>query len=511
MPMGKYILVLDQGVSGSRATLSENNGKVITWADTPLNIVPNKSGWIEYKPDDILKSILGAVKSLFRKIGTKKKQISSIGLATQPSTIIVWDKETGKSLYNAISSNDTRGIEICREKGDHRESIRERTGLPLSAAYSAPKIRWLLDNIRQSGKLIDKGRLLCGTVNTFLMWHLTKGAVFATDHSNASSTLLFNILTKSWDKELLELFSIPPEILPQVYPTSHIYGDAILEGQRIPISVSIVDKHAPLIGNGCLQEGDVNITYGKEGTIHITTGKKVFILHGLLATIGWSTDGNGNGNTTYILEGNMKSAGAIFQWMQASLGLISHKESIDDMCRRSQERIFMVPAITGLGSPYREKGVTACIFGMRSSTTKNDIVRSAVESVAFMVKDNLGVVEKDNRIQIKRIISGGELSEISYLLQFQSDILNMPVYKTKEDYPVAPGIAFLANPYTRDTTRDTKDTKNVMAMNAIQKPSGSKKPFIPKATKYNEAEVRKLYERWKLTCLHSREWSKNFS
>ncbi|MBI5193305.1 MAG: hypothetical protein HZA08_07685 [Nitrospirae bacterium] len=501
--MGKYILVLDQGVSGSRATLTENKGKVIAWAETPLNTVPNKSGWIEYKPDDILKSILSAVKSLFKKIGPKKKQISAIGLATQPSTIIVWDKETGKSLYNAISVNDTRGIEICREKSNHRESIRERTGLPLSVTFSAPKLRWLLNNIKQSGKLIDKGRLLCGTVNTFLMWHLTKGAVFATDHSNASRTLLFNILTKSWDKEMLELFSIPPDILPNVYPTSHIYGDAVLEGQRIPILASIVDKHASLIGNGCMQEGEVNITYGKEGTIQITTGKKIFILHGLSAAIGWSTDGNGNGNTSYILEGNMKSVGAIFQWMQTNLGLISTKpkENIDDICRRSQERIFMVPAITGLGSPYGEKGVTACLFGMRSSTTRNDIVRSAVEAVAFMVKDNLGLVEKDNRIQIKRIVSGGELSEISYLLQFQSDVLNMPVYKTKEDYPVAAGIAFLINP----------DAKSMTSMNFNQKSPGSKKSFTPKAAKYSEAEVRKLYERWKLTCLHSREWSKNFS
>ena len=193
--MGKYILALNQGVSGSKATLIDQKSKVIAWVETPLKPVSNKAGWIEYKPDDILKSVLSAINSLFRKIGTKKRQISAIGISNQPSTIILWDKDTGKAIYNAISPVDPRGLEICREKSDHRESIRERTGLPLSLTYSASKIRWVLDNVKQSGKLIEKGRLLCGTINTFIMWHLTKGTVFATDHSNAAKTLLFNILT----------------------------------------------------------------------------------------------------------------------------------------------------------------------------------------------------------------------------------------------------------------------------------------------------------------------------
>lgn len=492
--MGKYILALDQGVSGSKATLIDHKGKAIAWVETSLKPVLNKSGWIEYKPDDILKSILSALNSLFRKIGTKKRQISAIGIANQPSTVILWDKDTGKAVYNAISPIDPRGIEICRENSDHRESVRERTGLPLSSAYSAAKIRWILDNIKQTRKLIEKGRLLCGTINTFLMWHLTKGAVFATDHSNAAKTLLFNILTKSWDKELLELFAIPHDILPAVLPTSSYFGDARIHGQTIPVQASIVDRYISLIGNGCHQEGDANINYGKDGAILINTGKKPFPLPGLLTTIGWSN----NGNTSYILEGNIKAAGLLFQWMQEKLGILGHKEDLDDMCRRSQERIFVFPAITGLGSPYPDKNATGCIFGLKLSTTKYDIVRSAVEAIAFMVKDHFSVIEKDNRIKVKKIIVSGGLSELTYLLQFQSDILNMPLHKAKEDGQFATGIAFLTNP----------DTNSVHGLNSAEKKPATKGSFVPRA---DEAGIRKLYERWRLTCLHSREWSKNFS
>lgn len=492
--MGKYILALDQGVSGSKATLIDNKGKAVACVEVPLKPVTNKSGSVEFRPDDILKGALSAIRGLFRKIGDKKRQISAIALTNQPSTVILWDKTTGKAVYNAISHLDPRGAEICKEKGDHRESIRERTGLTLSNTYSASKIRWVLDNVKQSGKLLEKGRLLCGTINTYLMWHLTKGAVFATDHSNAARTLLFNILTRSWDKELLELFSIHADILPSVLPTSCHFGDAFIEGQAIPIHMSIMSRHASLAGSGCIHEGDINLTYGKDGSVFINTGKKIFILPGFLTTIAWST----NGNASYILEGNIKASGLLFQWMQSNLGIVSPKDNIDDMCRRSQGRIFMFPSVAGSGLPQWEKGLSACMFGVKSSTTKYDIVRSAVESLAFLVKDNFSIVEKDNRIQLKKIFADGELSDISYLLQFQSDILNMPVQKARAGDPMASGIALLTCP----------DTKAMQGPISASKNTGTKKPFTPKA---NETETRKLYERWRLTSLHSREWSKNFS
>lgn len=492
--MGQYILALDQGASESKATLVDNKGKIIAQAICPLDPFFLKSGWVEYKPDDILKSQIGAVRTLFRKIGSKKKQISAIGIANQPSTIILWDKSTGKPLYNAIGYQDPRGTDICRERSEHRENVRERTGLTLSHYYSASKIRWLLENVKSARKLAEKGKLMCGTVNTYLMWHLTKGTVYATDHTNAAQTLLCNIFTKSWDKELLELFGIPPDILPSILPTSSYFGDAVIEAQTIPIHANILENQASLVGNGCLQEGEVNINLDADGYILVNTGKKIFVLPGLLTTIAWSN----NGNTAYLLEGTMNVVGSIFGWMQDNLGLITPKDNLDEICRRSGERLFMFPAIAGLGSPHWNTNTTACLYGLKSTTTRDDIIRSAVESIAFLVKDNFNVIEKDGRIQVKKIIAGGVVSEISYLLQFQSDLLQMSLYKARECDSTATGIAFLAG----------LNLKIWQGLSSLEGLTNIKKAFNPRL---DDIDAKRLYERWRLTWLYSKEWSKNFS
>ena len=493
-PMGQYILVLDQGISGSRAILVDSKGKIITSVECPLKPVFPKPGLVEYKPGDILKSQLNAIKTLFRKIGSKKKQISAIGITNQPSTIILWDKSTGKPVYNAIAYQDTRGADLCRERSVQRDMVRERTGLILSHCYTASKIKWLLDNIKPARKLLDKGNLVCGTVNTYLIWHLTRGAVFATDHTNAAHTLLFNIFTKSWDKELLELFSIPAEILPPILPTSHDYGEATIEGQTIPIHASIVEHQSSLIGNSCFEEGDVNINYGKDGFLLINTGRKIFILPGLLTTIAWSN----NNNTTYMLEGSIHGVNHIFEWLRNNLGFISPKDNIDDICKRSGERVFILPALSGISSPYWNSNITTCIFGLKSTTTKNDIVRSAVESIAFLVKDNFNIIERDGRIQLKKIRASGEISSMPYLLQFQSDLLNMPVYKTQDHDAFDLGAAFLAG----------LNSRIWQGLLPVERLVTAKKTFNPRL---DEQDTRKLYERWRLTCLYSKEWSKNFT
>lgn len=492
--MGQYILALDQGTSDSKAAIVDNKGKIVAQAVYPLKPIFFRSGWIEYKPDDILKSQINAIKGLFRKIGSKKRQISALGIANQPSTIIFWDRLTGKPLHNAISRPDPRGIDLLRERADHRESIRERTGLTLSHHYSASKIRWFLDNVKSAKKLLGKGQLLCGTVNTYLMWHFSKRTVHATDHTNAAQTLLFNILTKSWDKELLELFEVPPSILPSILPTSGYYGDAIIEGQTIPMHTSITKHQASLMGNGCFQEGDVNVNYDREGFILINTARKIFIMPGLLTTIGWSN----NGNTTYLLEGTMNAVGALFEWLKENLGIINPKDNLDEICKRSGERIYMLPAITGLGSPHWNTGTTASIFGLKTTSKREDIIRAAVESIAYLVKDNFSIIEKDGRIQIKRIIASGGVSEIFYLLQFQSDLLQHSVYKAREGDAATTGVAFLAG----------LSLKIWQGLSSIERLINNRKAFHPKL---NDADARKLYERWRLTCLYSKEWSKNLS
>lgn len=494
--MGQYILALNQGLSESKATLIDNKGSVTAQAGSPLKPIYTKTGWAEYKPEDILKSQLNAINALFRKIGAKKKQIMAIGIANQPSTLVMWDKSTGKPVYNAIAYQDLRGNEICREWTDHRDTIRERTGLSLSPYCSASKIKWLLENVRSAQKYLEKGHLLCGTVNTYLLWHLTKGEVYATDHANAAKTLLCNIFTRSWDKELLELFAIPLDILPPILPTSHYFGDATIGGQKMPVHASIATHQASLLGNGGLQEGDININYSSDGGILINTGKKIFILPGLLTTVAWSN----NGNTVYLLEGRMSSVGPLFEWMRDRLGIIGPKDDLNVICRRSSERIFMMPAIAGIGSPYWTANLATCIFGLKSTTTREDIIRSAVESIAFLVKDNFNIIEKDGRLQIKKIIASGDASGIPYLLQFQSDLLHMPLYQTGENEPVSLGVAFLAG-------LNTKVWQGISSIERLVN-KRQKKSFNPKM---KEADIRRVYERWRLTCICSKEWSKTLS
>ena len=492
--MGQFVLSIHQSTTESKASLVDNKGKIIIQVSNPLKPIFLKSGWIEYKPEDILKSQFDAIKTLLKKAGPKKKQINAIGITNQPSSIVMWDKSTGKPLYNAISNKDPRGSEICTKIADHRESVRERTGLPLSPYYSAAKIRWLLENIKSVKKFAEKGNLLCGTINTYIMWHLTKGAVYATDHTNAAQTLLFNIFTKTWDKELLELFEIPSDILPSILPTSNYFGDAVIDGQSIPIHANILENQASLIGNGCLLEGEVNINYGTDGFILINTGKKIFILPGLLTTVAWSN----NGSTAYLLEGRVNAAGSIFEWMKTNLGVISNKDNLDEICKQSGERLFMLPAISGIGAPQWNNNITTCIYGLKSTTTREDIIRSAVEAIAFMVKDNLNVVEKDGRLQLKKIIASGAVSKIPYLLQFQSDLLHMPLHNSTEIDSVSKGAAFLAG----------INSKMWDGSSSIEKLIYTKKTSHPKL---KEADVRALYERWRLTYLYSKEWSKNFS
>jgi len=258
--MGQYILVLDQGSLNSRAILVDNHAKIIAQSEYPLKPHSLRSGWIEYKPDDILKSQLDAIRNLFRKIGSKKQQIAALGISGQHSTILLWDRETGKPVYNAIGYSDPRGTDICRQRTERRDMVRERTGLHLSPYYSASKIKWILENVKAVNKLAEKGRLLLGTVNTYLLWHLSNRSVYVMDHVSAAQTLLCNIFTRTWDRELLDLFNLPYEIFPATVPTSAYLGDAVIERQAIPVHASVTEKQASLLGHGLFQDDPVDAT-----------------------------------------------------------------------------------------------------------------------------------------------------------------------------------------------------------------------------------------------------------
>ncbi len=494
--MGQYILVLDQGSLNSSAILVDSHAKVIAQSDCPLRPHSLRSGWIEYKPDDILKSQLTAIKGLFRKIGSKKQQISALGMSGQHSTIVLWDKDTGKPVYNAIGHHDPRGADICRQKIDRRDMIRERTGLNLSPYYSASKIKWALENVKSVQKLMEKGRLLLGTVNTYILWHLSNRSVYVMDHVSAAQTLLCNIFTKTWDRELLELFDLPSDILPVVVPTSSYLGDAVIERNVIPIHASITGRQASLLGQGLFQEGDVNIDYGNDGLILANTGKKIFLLPGLLTTIAWSN----HENTSYVLEGVLNSAGSFLSWLKDNLGIIGPKEDIEKLCKRSLNRLFLLPSVDGLGSPHWDSNSTVCMYGLRNSAKREDIVRAAVEAIAFLVKDNVNVIQTDGRFQLRRITGSGVVSDIPFLMQFQADILRMPVHKAKEGNYTALGTAFLAG-------LSRKVWQGIASLEKMTS-SATSKVFNPRLS---DQDAVKLYDRWRLTCYHSKEWSRNFS
>ena len=316
------------------------------------------------------------------------------------------------------------------------------------------------------------------------------------DHASAAQTLLCNIFTRTWDRELLDLFNLPYEIFPATVPTSAYLGDAVIERQAIPVHASVTEKQASLLGHGLFQEGDVSVNYGDNGIILANTGKKIFLLPGLLTTIAWSN----HENTSYLLEGVINSAGSVLSWFKDDLGLIGPKEDIEKLCRKSVNRIFMLPSVNGLGSPHWESNSTTCIYGLKNSSKREDIVRAAVEAIAFLVKDNVNVIQTDGRLQLKKIIGSGTVSEISYLMQFQADILKMPVYKAKENDYTAIGTAFLAG-------LSGKIWQGIASIEKITSSAGTK-VFNPKLS---DQDAAKLYDRWRLTCYYSREWSRNYS
>ncbi len=494
--MGQYILVLDQGSLSSSAILVDSHARIIARSDCPLRPKLLRSGWVEYKPDEILKSQFNALSGLFRKAGSKKRQISALGISGQQATIVFWDKETGKAAYNAIGFSDPRGTEISRQKSERREMVRERTGLNLSPYYSASKIKWVLENVKSVQKLVEKGRLLTGTVNTYILWHLSNRAIYVMDHASAAQTLLFNIFTRTWDRELLDLFNLPSEIFPELVPTSSYMGDVVVDRQVIPVHASVSEKQASMLGHGLFQEGDLNVNYSDDGLMLANTGKKIFLLPGLLTSIAWSN----HENISYILEGVIKSAGSFLSWLKNNLGIIGPKDDIDKLCRGSMNRLFMLPSVDGLGSPHWDSNSTVCMYGLRNNSTREDIVRSAIESIAFLVKDNINVIQTDGRFQVKKLTASGAVSEIPFLMQFQADILRMPVYKTKECHYTAIGAALLAG-------LSRKIWQGVSSIERLTS-SAATKVFHPKLS---DQDAIKLYDRWRLTCYHSKEWSRNFS
>ncbi len=444
--MKKYILALDQGTTSSRAIVFDHKGGIISTAQNEFTQYFPKPGWVEHDPLEIWSTQSGVAKETISKIGLSAENIAAIGITNQRETVVVWDKKTGKPIYNAIVWQDKRTAGFCddlKEQGKE-QWIREKTGLVIDAYFSGTKVKWILDNVEGARKKAEAGDLLMGTIDTWLIWNFTKGNQHVTDVSNASRTLLFNINTMNWDHELLNLFSIPKSMLPEVKQSSEVYGHTQTTfDQNIPIAGIAGDQQAALFGQMCTKPGMVKNTYGTGCFMLMNIGEiPIVSKNNLLTTVAWKI----NGQTNYALEGSIFIAGAVVQWLRDSLKIIKTSKEIEALASSvdSSEGIYFIPAFAGLGAPHWNQQAQGTIFGLTRGSTDAHIARAALESIAYQTMDVLKAMEADSGIAIKELRVDGGATINNMLMQFQADVLNTVTVRPKVVETTAMGAAFLA-------------------------------------------------------------------
>lgn len=445
--MDQYIMALDSGTTSNRCILFNHKGEIVSVAQRPFTQIYPQPGWVEHDANEIWATQLSVAVEAMQKINCTAKQIKAIGITNQRETTIVWDKHTGEPIYNAIVWQCRRSAEYCdmlKEKG-LTELFKEKTGLLLDAYFSATKLHWILENVEGAREKAEKGDLLFGTVDTWLIWKLTKGKVHATDYSNASRTLMFNIHTLKWDDDILEILDIPLSILPEVQPSSYIYGEADNEflGSSIPIAGVAGDQQSALFGQNCFHEGDVKNTYGTGGFLLMNTGKKpVQSKNGLVTTIAW---GIGD-EITYALEGSVFVAGAAIQWLRDEMRLIDSSDDSEYMANKVPDTngCYVVPAFTGLGAPYWDPYARGTIVGITRGVNKYHIIRATLQSLALQANDVIRAMEKDSGIELSQLRVDGGASANNLLCQMQSDFSLAPVIRPKCVETTAMGAAYLA-------------------------------------------------------------------
>lgn len=445
--MAKYIMALDAGTTSNRCILFNEKGEMCSVAQREFTQYFPQPGWVEHDADEIWASQLGVAVEAMNKIGASAKDIAAIGITNQRETAIVWDKHTGEPVYHAIVWQCRRTSEVCdalKEKG-LTEKLKQKTGLVIDAYFSATKVKWILDNVPNARQRAESGDLLFGTVETWLIWKLTKGAVHVTDYSNASRTMLFNINTLEWDDEILAELNIPKCMLPEVKPSSCIYGEAdpSFLGGAIPIAGAAGDQQAALFGQTCFTAGEAKNTYGTGCFLLMNTGEKpVFSDNGLVTTIAWGLDGKVN----YALEGSIFVAGAAVQWLRDELRVIDSAADSEYMAKKVKDTngCYVVPAFTGLGAPYWDQYARGTIVGITRGVNKYHIIRATLDSIAYQVNDVLSAMEADSKIQITSLKVDGGASANDFLMQTQADIVNVPVIRPQCVETTAMGAAYLA-------------------------------------------------------------------
>lgn len=444
----KYILAFDQGTTSSRAILFDKNANIVSVAQREFTQIFPKPGWVEHDPNEIWHSQIDVAREVVAKANIQPAEIAAIGITNQRETAIVWDKETGKPIYNAIVWQDRRTAGFCDElkKRGLEPYIKENTGLVIDAYFSGTKINWILNNVEGARQKAHEGKLCFGTVDTWLIWNLTKGKIHATDFSNASRTLIYNIKELTWDEKLLHEFDIPASLLPSVQSSSGSFGTTnpdVFFDLEIPIAGVAGDQQSALFGQTCFEPGMAKNTYGTGCFMLMNTGtERVESKHGLLTTIAWSVDGK----VEYALEGSVFIAGAAIQWLRDGLKLIDTAPDSEYYAMKVEDTggVFVVPAFAGLGAPYWDMYARGGIFGLTRGTKKAHLIRATLESLAFQTYDILEVMEKDAGIQLKKLkVDGGACSN-NLLMQFQADILQVKVERPKVIETTALGAAYLA-------------------------------------------------------------------
>lgn len=444
----KYIVALDQGTTSSRAIIFDHDQNIISTSQKEFTQIYPKEGWVEHDPMEIWATQYGVLQEAMAKKSISPDDIAAIGITNQRETTIIWDKNTGKPVHNAIVWQCRRTASICdslKETDGFEDYVRQNTGLVIDAYFSATKIKWILDNVEGAREKAERGDLLFGTVDTWLLWNLTNREVFVTDYTNASRTMLFNIKTLRWDEKILEMLDIPASMLPQVKNSSQVYGYAGLgqQGRKVPVAGIAGDQQAALFGQACFEQGQAKNTYGTGCFILMNTGEKfVKSSNGLLTTIAIGIDDR----VTYALEGSVFIAGAVVQWLRDELRLIDSASETERLAQSVSDSggVYLVPAFTGLGAPHWDMYARGTITGITRGTGRSHIVRAALESIAYQTRDVLDAMMQDTGINLKSLKVDGGASQNNFLMQFQADILGKEVDRPVVTETTALGAAYLA-------------------------------------------------------------------
>jgi len=482
-----YILSIDQGTTSSRVVLFDHNFQIAGIIQKEVTQIYPKSGWVEHDPIEILKELINAINDLFIKTGISTSSVSAIGITNQRETTVIWNKFTGQPVYNAIVWQDTRTSDICEQmKIDGWEKyIKENTGLIIDSYFSAGKIKWILENVKNAREKALKGELLFGTMDSWLIWNLTKERNHFTDFSNASRTMLFDIKKLKWDKKILDYFDIPGCILPDVKPSSFLYGHVnlkIFKGAEIPIAGVAGDQQAALFGHRCFKSGMTKNTYGTGCFMLMNTGSKIIKSdNGLLTTIAWCIDNE----VKYALEGSVFITGAAIQWLRDNLRLFNDSSETESIAESITDTsgVYFVPSFTGLGTPYWDMYARGAILGLTQGVGIKEIVRASLESIAYQTRDVLNIMEQDSELTIPSLKVDGGATSNNFLLQFQADILNLKVEKPKIIETTALGAAYFAGLFS-----------GFWSNNDLFETEMNDKIFSPKMI---EEKREKLYYGWK--------------